>query len=216
MSNEIPLSEYKLPLVVSELTEEHKSVGKSASVILALFATINTVIIQIMKNEVDSTSWRVLRTFAYIGLLLNASGAVSAILVIHNAYTIQSFVRHDIFHDRRKQDFSTTHHVARKAFKTGQLDDEWMDLEKQSELASYFGIGSTQAFQYLFVFLTMGLGFLCLLITVTLWVWCNEPMSVAITVTLFVFIATFPLLYVVFRPFRSLIRFLSHQSTRQE
>ncbi|KAG8818578.1 hypothetical protein FRC17_010782 [Serendipita sp. 399] len=162
-NNEKPLSQYELPRAVAELTEEQKSMGKSASVILALFAAINTVIIQIMKNDHQSTAWRILRASAYIGLLLNASGAVSAILVIHNAHLTTPLVRHHILKNPGMNS------VANKAYRDEKLEDHWLDLEKQSQLAAHFGIGSIQAYQYLYVYLTMGVGFLCLLITVTLW-----------------------------------------------
>jgi hypothetical protein len=164
---------------------------------MALLATIQAVMIQMLADTRESSvTCETTRMVAYWGLIINASGSASAVLLVNLQSTLTSDSRRMLLAD------DTTQEMPARMFHEG-LRAEDLRKEKEGEILIGFGMNGLQMILFYHFFLSFVAGLLLFFLTITLWIVIRESERVLLACAPAIIIGIVPLLTRLCIPFRS-------------
>lgn len=150
---------------------------------MVLMATVHAVLIQMLADHKErGAKWEALRWFAYSGLILNASGSVSASLLVSMKVTLKDKARQLAW--TRKESFPSTfleEGVPLGAFMDGL---EYKNRVARNDLRDVallttFGFDLPRMILFIHFYLSFIVGLFFFLISILLWVVCTETARLA-------------------------------------
>jgi hypothetical protein len=140
---------------------------------MALLATIHIVFIQMLmedRNIVrDEATWEALRWFSYSGLIVNATGSASAVLLVSMESTLTDRARDEI----RAGGDSLPAMMHREGLRRRDIEAQG-NQSRDARLLTQFGFNIPRIILFYHFYLAFLLGIFFFLVTIGLWIWCNE------------------------------------------
>jgi hypothetical protein len=145
---------------------------------MALLATIHAVFLQMLMEDRNivrnEARWEALRWFSYSGLIVDATGSISAVMCLNTELSLTARARDEIRENRNTLPNSMFREGVRRR-----------DIVPQggftARIMTRFGFGYPMIIHFIYFHMAFIFGILFFLVTITLWIWCNERKVLAIS-----------------------------------